>query len=217
MSSFSTLAKIKRHFVCVPRGQMIASRDLLKHGKRSKVDNAIYHLIHKERLIWRVARGVFIRAGSPWPTEAEIAAFKAKAFNRILRIHGNDSACRFNLDTKRNEKTTYYIDSASSSFGNRYGRIHFKGISKKRICLEDDAVGTAIRAIWARGEKSLKVTDIFNRSMPWAGSREKFTQVIMNKQWMPAWLGDKFLTAAYLGPPPLRYDSTGKCTNWPPV
>ncbi|MBS1991330.1 MAG: hypothetical protein JSS83_12485 [Cyanobacteria bacterium SZAS LIN-3] len=203
MRALTVKSKIRRHFANTPPNTMVATRQLLIHGNRASVDKVLQHLV-KTHYIHRLARGVFIRfmGNRVWPTLEEIAAFKAEAFGRDKRKHGNDTAAKLKLKNQANEAPTYYIDGGHSSFSSIHGRIYFKRVSKKRMFMQDSPAGLGIRALWTLGEDCLDEIHIRKASVMWESSRIELEKVLLSKAWMPAWLGDCFQTNRYLGPEP---------------
>jgi hypothetical protein len=200
MSQSDCLSYICRHISKLKPGQIFTTRDCLMYGKRSEVDNSLFKLVKQTNII-RLTNGVFARWTSNFqrPTFIEIAKIKAKAFGKQLLIHGADTAAKYSLVSSGNAKPTFYIDGSSSRF--RYGDtyVHLKKACKKKMHMPDDKAGLAIRALWHIGERKL-MPSLIRKVAPLWDTRAERDKIYRGKAWMPAWLGDKFLTNQYVGP-----------------
>lgn len=80
-----TTTRIRQYIFTLPPRRMFTTRDVLHCGKRSAVDQCL-HMLIKNGMIIRLARGVFMRpvADSDLPSRAQIAVVKARAFGRRI-------------------------------------------------------------------------------------------------------------------------------------
>jgi hypothetical protein len=200
MSRKSCLSFIRRHISNMKDGQIFTTRDCLIYGKRSNVDNALFKMV-RECVIIRLTSGVFTRWTSnfTYPSALELAIIKARAFGKQLLTHGADTAAKCKMIAKGNKEPTFYVDGSSSRFRYRRTYVYLKKASKKRLYMPDDNTGLAIRGLWHAGREKIwldgvhKVAHLLN-------TRAEMEKVYRGKAWMPAWLGDHFLTAQYVGP-----------------
>jgi hypothetical protein len=200
MAINSCLTFIRRHISFLKKDEIFTTRDCLVYGKRSSVDNALCALVNAGT-IKRITRGVFVRPSKDfvWPSAEEVAIIKASAFGKKLLIHGADTASKHGLLPQGNEMPTYYVDGSSSRFRYRGQYINLRKASRKRMQLADDNAGLAIRALWHLGEQNVGRKEILQVAFLW-NTRVEREKIYRGKAWMPAWLGDFFLTNEYMGP-----------------
>ncbi len=198
----SCLSNILRHISFMKGNEIFTTRAFTIYGKRANVDNALFQLV-RAGFIKRLTPGVFVRWTSnfTWPSVFEIAKIKAAAFGKALLLHGVDTGAKHKLVPASNKEATYYVDGSTSRFRYRGAYINLKKASKKRMHLPDDNAGLAIRALWSLGEKNLKKHHIQKLDRLW-NVRVEREKIYKGKAWMPAWLGDWFLTSQYVGPFP---------------
>jgi Family of unknown function (DUF6088) len=185
----STSAFIKRHiFKLLPR-VIFSTRDMLNYGPRAAVDQCLYRLVKSGRII-RLAWGLFMKEeyDGPLPTILEVAKAKAGAFGRKIISDAADAAKRLELTNVANGRTTYAINSGSSSFRYNHQVIHFKGISARKLFLGDELVGQSIRALWSVGKADCDEEMV---SMAMARfSRPERKQFRQSLHLMPSWMTD---------------------------
>ena len=146
-----TAARIRRHINNLTDDKPFSIRDFLNYGLRGAVDQVFFRLT-KSREIIRVARGLYIKCGVAMPSILEVATVKAAAFGRKIVIHGMEAACQLELSCKTIQGPVYACSGRTSSF--RFGdiRIHFKGVSSRKLHLRDTVPGLAVRALWHLGK-----------------------------------------------------------------
>ncbi len=199
MKSSSCMSFIRRHISFMKKNEVFTTGDCLVYGKRSNVDNALFQCV-RSGLIVRLARGVFTRRSCDiyYPSAIEMAKIKALRFGKELLIHGADVAARFKMQPHGNCEPTFYVDGSTSRFIYRGTVIHLKKACKKRMHMPDDRAGLAIRALWHKGKKYVAQHGIHAVASLWDMRVEK-DKIYRAKAWMPAWLGDHFLTSQYMG------------------
>jgi hypothetical protein len=199
MSKNSCLSFIRRHISFMKEGQIFTTRDCLIYGKRSNVDTALFKCV-RAGFIKRLTRGVFTRwtGKSTYPSAMEMAKIKAKAFGKELLIHGADTAAKYNLIAKANKNPTFFVDGSTSRFLYRGTYVYLKKACKKRMHMPDDKAGLAIRALWHLGDR--KPQKAIKKLECLLNTRAEKEKIYKGKAWMPAWLGDHFLTEQYVGP-----------------
>ncbi|MBS2010925.1 MAG: hypothetical protein JST01_27990 [Cyanobacteria bacterium SZAS TMP-1] len=200
MNTSIWVRNLRRHINCMLPGQIFTTREMLIYGPRSVVDHFLYRNV-RDGLLVRLARGVFTRniGVVRFPSPAEIAEIKARAFGKELRKHGADSGAQLGLVNAGNAHPTFYVDGSSSSF--RYGSrtITLKRAARKRMRLADDRAGLFIRALWYCGRKNVNADLVEKLMGSWGHWTERKT-IYSSKAWMPSWLGDLFLTERNFGP-----------------
>ncbi len=148
----TTTTFIRRHVFSLPLGRIFTTRDLLGYGRRSAVDQAVSRLV-KSSTIVRLARGVFIRTGSPIPDTFEIARAKAEAFGKQIAAHAGKLAFDLGLTAKALAEPAFAVNAGSSSFQAGPVRIHLKKTAHRKLHLGDRPAGRALRALWHVGKK----------------------------------------------------------------
>jgi len=137
---------IRQMIAAIELNQIFSTRQFLSYGKRAAVDQVFYRLV-KSKQIKRVARGLFIKKGSTWPTLEEIAIAKAKAFGRLLVEHSGKIASQLKL-CEAPTKNFFDISGRSSKFNSHGSRIHYQGIANRKMLLDGTELGRSVRAIW---------------------------------------------------------------------
>jgi Family of unknown function (DUF6088) len=188
-----TSAFIKRHIFKLPAAVTFSTRDMLNYGPRAAVDQCLYRLVKSGRII-RLAWGLFMKEeyDGPPPTTLEVAKAKAKAFGRKIISDAADAAKRLGLTSFGNERTTYAINSGSSSFKYKQQVIEFKGISARKLLLGDELVGQSIRALWSLGK--INCDQILVSLAMAQFSRSERKQFRQSFHLMPSWMTDLLFT-----------------------
>jgi len=210
MHSQSCLSFILRHIANMKDGEIFTTRDCLKYGKRSNVDNALFTAV-KTKIIVRLARGVFTRKTKKvyYPSAFEIAEIKARAFGKDLLIHGKDSAARLKMEAQGNAEHTFYVDGSTSRFIYQKEYINLKKACKKRMHIPDDRVGLTLRALWHMGRQWVALNGVEQYFNSWS-TRVHKEEIHKNKAWIPAWLADHFTSNNYYGPFPMGKSLPGR-------
>jgi hypothetical protein len=129
---------------------LFSTRQFLSHGRRAAVDQCLYRMVKAGEII-RLTPGIFVRAGSRWPSVIAIAAAKAKAFGKQIVQHAGDLAVQFELMAPLED---LIFDASGSSSRFQFGNeiIHLKATANRKRLLHKTQFGQAIRAIWHRGK-----------------------------------------------------------------
>jgi hypothetical protein len=153
------------------------------------------HLLVKVELLIRLARGVFMKPtpeSVPRPSAKKIAEIKAKAFGKEIHTHGADAAHLMKLTADKNQNVTFTVSGRTTSFASIHGRITLRGTTAKDVRKGNNPVGLIVRALKHLGSHKLtmqvieRVTHDLMRT-----ERNKLRREV---KWMPAWMGDKFIT-----------------------
>jgi len=155
----STARSIRGYMNRLPAGQIFSTREVLHYGSRASVDQSLYRLV-RDGIVVRLAYGLFRRQikGMKLPSVDEIAIAKAKAFDKIIFVHGKDAGFELGIEESPNRKKIFYVPgSASSSFlcliqGQR---VYFKATAARRLYEGNSRVGRVIRALWQRGASDI--------------------------------------------------------------
>jgi hypothetical protein len=182
-----TISNIRRQIFKAPKDHIFTTREFLAFGMRAAVDQALYRLV-KRGLLKRIARGVFIKDGSPDPSIEQIAKIKARAFGKTIIKHCGIIAHELKVLTMDNPEAAFATSGRSTSFRVGSLKVNFKQISPRKMKLGDRTCGQALRALWYLGknlcqpETIMKATRYFTRL-----DRQ---QVKVLAPFMPAWLTD---------------------------
>lgn len=183
-------ASIGRHIENLAAGVIFSTRDVLKYGSRTAVDQALWKFV-KTGYIDRLARGLFKKAdGARCPTIDEIAAEKAAAFARIICTIGGVAAEKLNIAPCHEKPHTYATSGSSSSFVAGNVRIHLKRCAPRKLKPADRKCGLVIRALWSIGKDAIEGKHIRQASLQM--SRDDRRELRSDWCWvMPAWLKDR--------------------------
>lgn len=187
----STIEKIRQFLKSQTSDRLFTSRDLLKFGRRSAVDNAVSDLI-KQKKIKRVSRGVFSLPERRKPISLlEIATVKAHSFGR--KIISDSAALARKIGHINSESTgDYYFctDGRSSKF--RFGDriIHFRATSLRKFSLGDSPLGQALRGLCFLGARFVNAGIV---QFALSGINEELLKELPGQSaLLPSWLADKF-------------------------
>jgi hypothetical protein len=133
---------------------------------------------------------------TPMPSPLNVARVKARGFGKNLVEHGADLAQENGFITQGNEQPTFYVNGGNSSF--RYGPVvvKMKSSSNKRMQMKDTPTGQAVRALWHLGIDGCN-TDLVEKAVARAGTKDIRRELVLSKAWMPAWLANFFPTTGY--------------------
>lgn len=177
-------AHIIQTFNKLPLGQLLTTRELLGFGTRAAIDQTTYRLV-KWGFIVRVARGVFMRRGSPEPSLLEVAKAKAMAFGKQIYQHGGNAANELGFSSQGNAEATFACSGRSSSF--RFGEVTIRlvGMSPRKLAGGESLAGKVIRAMWYLG-KDICTDDLYMRNYPTFGAvaKEIHQLAFLLPQWM---------------------------------
>jgi len=179
---------IYQYISATPRGKIICTRQVLHLGTRAAVDQAMYRMV-KSKVLIRLARGVFIRAGSKIPSAVAIAKAKAKAFGRSLTSHGEALADTMGLATKLFPRPRYANSAGTSSFGSIQGRTFFASKCDRKRHLKETEEGQTIRAFWHLGKAHFQA---IARHIPRLLKPDLIEKIALQAAWMPYWMSDEF-------------------------
>lgn len=144
-----TSASIRRYIYGLPHGKLFTTRECLRFGRRSAVDQCLYRMV-KNGFILRIARGVFLLNELPTviPSLTQIARTKAEAFGKHIFIHGCEAARKLGIEAPDWREGIYAVQARSSSFAAGKNRIELRGIAPRKTHLGDTTPGLVIRALW---------------------------------------------------------------------
>lgn len=184
-----TAALIKNHIAKIEDDKPFSTRDFLSYGSRPAVDQALWRLVNAG-LIIRVARGLFIKKDSPIPTIIEVAQAKAAAFGRTIVTHGSEAAKSLGLNCNKKNEIAYATNGRTSSF--RFGKLVIKliGTSPRKLGLQDDPIGSIIRALWYHGKANCTKATIMQATMTL--NRPQKTELRKLASVMPWWMQQCF-------------------------
>lgn len=188
-----TTAKIRRQLARMDGNEPFSIREFLIHGPRAAVDQAFARLVKNLEIV-RVARGLYIKWGSPPPSVLEVAQVKAAAFRRTIVSHGAVAVARLKLDDSvegvKGEEHLFATSGRSSSFRFRECIIRFVGSSARKLFLGDSKSGLAIRSLWHIGRQFVTMYMASAAIAPFGRTdREEFAK---HADLMPEWMRDCF-------------------------
>jgi hypothetical protein len=191
---------IEAHIASIGPTTIFTTRDVLKYGKRSAVDQCL-HVMVREGVLRRLARGVFVQDPNVHPTIEEIAQIKAAAFGKKIFKHATDilhevgSLRQLERDeTKENAKPRtklFAINGHSSGFESICGPVRYKGIAQRKTKLCESQTGEKVCALWHLGDSTLidKAVRVVFRSL----NRGERFELRNCSSFMPGWLNDMFV------------------------
>lgn len=187
-----TMSYIRAHLQRIPQETIFSTRDFLCYGPRAAVDTALHRLVKRD-VIFRLARGVFIKWSKKiesgiLPSAREVADVKARAFGKVILIHKVDAAAFFDLVEEGNENPTFGTFGRSTSFQYGQKRIKFTHVAPKDANCGDEFCGLVIRALRHFGFHE-EIAKTFARVMAKASKAER-RQLALAAAMMPSWLSD---------------------------
>jgi hypothetical protein len=180
-----TTAKIRRQLARMVGDKPFSIRAFLAFGSRHAVDQCFARLVKNGEVI-RVARGLYIKPNSPFPSVAEVALAKAAAFRRTIVIHGSQAAAFLKLVERSDNEHLFAVNGCSSSF--RFGNqvIRFISTTARKMHLGDSKSGLAISALWYLG-KRLCTMEIVSMALASFGRTDR-KQLEKHADLMPEWM-----------------------------
>jgi hypothetical protein len=180
---------IRRHINLLSEETLFNNQDFLSYGSRALIDWTLSKMCKAGQII-REARGVYRKAciKQYQPSLMQIVLFKAKVFGRRIVADFLDSAHKVGLEPAGNRYITFLSDGATSSFATVSGiRIHFKNRCARKIGLNDDYIGTSIKALWHYGcpVRPIHLQQIFRLF-----GREEGRAFRASAPLMPGWMAD---------------------------
>ena len=204
----STTPFVRRHIFRLPLQKLFSTREFLMYGTRGSIDKALSRLV-KRGVIVRLARGIFVRAGSILSsiTAFDMAKIKAESFGKQIATWGGDLAKELGIMTWQGSKKVYCVNGSSSSFKFGDMTIQFKKACARKMRFGDNPAGKTLRALWYLGR--LCVDDICVEKSMRSCFRVDRQEIRQSLGWLPAWLGSHFLKmtlplAAFQNYPPLE-------------
>ncbi len=184
----STLGCVYNRIQRFSLGHLFTTRQFLGLGSRGAVDQSLYNLV-KQREIIRVARGVFMRKGSPQPSVFAVAKIKAESFGKRIFTHGIEAARQLGFPLEAARDPVFAVDGRSSSF--RFGDtiIRLIGLSPRNLIREDSLAGLVIRAMWQVG-KGRMTPELVSRTYPNWG--KVCPQLEQSAPFLPHWMNNLF-------------------------
>ncbi len=172
----------------IQKGVLFSTRQFLSLGSRGAVDQTLYNLV-KAKVIMRVARGVFLRAGSRMPSAYEVAKVKAESFGKRIFTHGADTAHFLGFPVKNNQTPTFASTGRTTSF--RFGDVVIRliGTCLRKLHGEETLLGKVIRALWHIGKTDC-TPDLVTQTYPaWSSV---CGQLEIAAPFLPGWMNNLF-------------------------
>lgn len=198
-----THSRLMRYFSSLAPGQIFSTRQLIPLcEKRHAVDVVLSRLVRKGYLE-RLTRGVF-RVASDVNAEVsfeEIANARARSFGREiieemvdLESSVGSASCEIegpeDINVASMRVRTFLVEGNSSSFQIGGVKVRLKSISKQKVLLGTDKLGTALRGLLLCKDRNV------NQSvMAFKFSREEWGEINKRRSMLPGEWSDLF---AYL-------------------
>lgn len=198
VKEMSVKAAIKEQIDKLRPGQMVASREVLHHGRRSNVDNAMSQLF-ADRFIFRVAQGVYIRGDehTPRPSQEEIARYKAKIYCKQIAPIDAEFAKDLGVPVDFENKCLFATTGRTGTIWTIQGDIQFVGTSGRKIALGESKICNELRTIWCLGQKSIEHT-MRHVIMRW--NELCWDEANSRMKELPQWLAEHTLKLPRAGP-----------------
>lgn len=186
----SVAQSIRNQVQRLQRGEPFTNNRLLRLGSRPAVDKAISRLV-EERVIERVARGVFVRpkksrfVGIVMPEVSRVIEVIAKSHGEVIQVHGAEAARRFKISTQMPTQPIYYTSGPSREI--QVGKLKVKMMhtsSHRKLQHAGKKPGLALAALWYLGKEQVNA-DIIRRIREGL-STEEFE--ILRFTSMPEWI-----------------------------
>ena len=191
------IGEIRAHIDRLPEDAIVTTRDLLQYGFRNTIDKSLSRLVDT-KVLARVARGVFIKYGSPEPSPLQAAIAKAKAFGKDLVTHGQEIAREFQLtDRAESPQLIYQVKGRSSSFLFLGRRIYLRGAVAKKMVGGETKVARVVRALSFLG-RNLGRTQL-HTAISHVDQAERHL-LLESARWMSSWLADDLRRALVCRP-----------------
>lgn len=201
--TLTTALLVRRHINGLKPKQIFSIRDLLPYGSRRAVDLAMHRLV-KDELVFRIARGLYVRNYDPQrtPDEDSVSRAKARAFAKDTSYHSR--SCTQELRQLEIDSITleerldlvYATTGSTSSFRYNDRKIKFRKEAPRKLILAGSRVGDFVRALWTLGpnycyRKKTGSTIDFKQLILSRFNPYEQEELRMARKWMPSWLADR--------------------------
>lgn len=183
-------ARIVSFINSLPAGRLFTTRDLVRFGPRTAVDQTVFRLV-RSGFITRIARGIFVRTDDEIRVYSieEIARVKAESFGRALSTHPGSTARELDLQRQTNKsEIVFAMNSHSSSFKVGGVVVCLKLVCQRRFRLALSKFGRTLSALWYQA-RTFCTSEIVERSLSNFSDYEKCQHVSLSDS-IPAWLND---------------------------
>lgn len=201
--TLTTALLIRRHINGLKQKQIFSIRDLLPYGSRGAVDLAMHRLV-KNEIVFRVARGLYVRNydAKKAPDDYVVSKIKAQAFAKETSSHGkkcviDNRLLSFDPSSLEERLDLIYATTGSTStfqYNNR--NIKFHKQAPRKLILAGSPVGDFIRALWTLGphycyRRRTGSTIDFKKLINSRFNPYEQEELRMARKWMPAWLANR--------------------------
>ncbi len=188
----STSSLIKKHIFRLPLGRLFTTRELVRYGSRTAVDQAIWKLVNNDVIV-RLARGVFVRAGSDLRsiTVTEIARVKAESFCRRFSILGRIDF-KESGSASESDRAYFGVSGSTSSFKCGQLVVVLKRICARKFALCSSSIGQFLYALWSIGNGHAGAYLFKADILSWLGRKQR-QEIRMSLHLVPGWLASGFL------------------------
>jgi len=134
----SCIDAIRSAINSLPDTAIFTTRDMIRFGFRNNVDQCMSRLV-KAKLICRLVRGVFIKAGTGRRSTLEVALVKARSFGRELFSHGETIAKELNIldcdccDVEENDPKVKDLEPKAIARGQEMSQEDSHSIEVKKL------------------------------------------------------------------------------------
>jgi hypothetical protein len=194
MNESTTLA-IRKEFRKAAPGTLIPTSQLLRHGTRVAVDQALSRL-ERSGEIARATRGLYYRpkmsrlVGAVPPEPQAVAEALAASRGEVIARHGAEAARLFGLSTQAQLSPVFLTSGPSRTVPVGKTTMQLRHASPKAMALAGRPAGEALRAL--RNLGSSQVTPEVIAKVQEALPASEFSTLREATAVMPAWLSDAF-------------------------
>jgi hypothetical protein len=148
--------KILSHSAELPEGAVLSAKLLLQFGERAAVDQALSRL-HRQGLLYRVARGTYVRPvegkfGTRPPAPEKVVEAMAIATGETVASNGAAAANALGLTTQVPARAVYVTAGASRVLHLGKQSVEFRHAPHWQLAMASRPAGAAIRALAWLGE-----------------------------------------------------------------
>jgi len=160
-----TTQAIEKRIKTYAKGKPFASKEFIKYGSRTSVDQAFSRLVKKGELS-RVTSGIYVRpktnrfVGKVMPDMKRVIATMAKSNGETVQVHGAEAARKFKLTTQVPAQPMYYTSGSTRQVSVGKLKVKFVHASWRKLQLSGTQAGAALSALWFLGKEGISQRSI---------------------------------------------------------
>lgn len=190
--------QILAHAEGVPKGAPISAKGLLHLGNRAAIDQALWRLAERGRLI-RAGRGVYLRPvtsrfGTRSPSVEQAVEALAAQRGEVIVSSGAAAANTLGLTTQVPVRSVYLTSGRSRTMSLGKQVVELRHAPRWQLALANRPAGEAVRALaWLGPENAEAALKTLKRKLPHA----TFDELVAVAPQLPTWLARSVAKAAY--------------------